>query len=99
MPEAEKEKTEISVVNEDKNGTSSRDSVDSRTQSKFKNTSEPISPQSQLPWSRFRATYQNFFSELFGVFILILFGNGSVAQVVLSKGNNGSYQSITWGWG
>lgn len=29
----------------------------------------------------------------------ILFGNGSVAQVVLSEEQKGSYQSICWGWG
>jgi aquaglyceroporin related protein len=101
MPEDEK--TEIKVVNEDKNGTSSVNSVDSRTQ-RFKNATEPemgppVPAHSNLAWSRFRANYQNFFSELFGVFTLILFGNGSVAQVVLSKGENGGYQSISWGWG
>jgi aquaglyceroporin related protein len=98
MPEDEK--TEIKVVNDDKNGTSSINSVDSRT----KHTAQPeMAPQvpnhSNLAWSRFRATHQNFFSELLGVFTIILFGNGSVAQVVLSKGENGGYQSISWGWG
>jgi hypothetical protein len=98
MPEDEK--TEIRIVNEDKNGTSSVNSVDSRT----KHTTEPemgppVLDHSNLAWSRFRAKYQNFFSELLGVFTLILFGNGSVAQVVLSKGDNGGYQSISWGWG
>lgn len=34
-----------------------------------------------------------------GTFILIMFGDGVVAQVVLSGGANGEYQSITWGWG
>jgi hypothetical protein len=53
----------------------------------------------ELWWGKIRRKYQNFFSEFFGVFILILFGNGSVAQVVLSKNQNGAYQSITWGWG
>lgn len=45
------------------------------------------------------------FAEFFGVFIMILFGNGSVAQVLLSGGEKtapgmngfGSYQSISWG--
>jgi len=55
------------------------------------------SPNEELWWSRFRAKHQNFFSEFFGVFIMILFGNGSVAQVVLSLNKNGDYQSITWG--
>ncbi|KAM3075276.1 glycerol channel [Clarireedia jacksonii] len=52
-----------------------------------------------LLWSRIRHTLREPFSEFFGVFILILFGDGSVAQVVLSRGEKGSYQSITWGWG
>lgn len=28
-----------------------------------------------------------------------MFGDGVVAQVVLSGGEKGSYQSISWGWG
>ncbi|KUL90094.1 hypothetical protein ZTR_02983 [Talaromyces verruculosus] len=31
--------------------------------------------------------------------ILILFGDGVVAQVTLSKDQRGDYQSISWGWG
>jgi aquaglyceroporin related protein len=100
MPEDEK--AEIKVANDDKNGTSSLNSVDSRNHPKNATESEMeprVPDHSNLAWSRFRANYQNFFSELLGVFVLILFGNGSVAQVVLSKGENGGYQSITWGWG
>ncbi|KAF7870476.1 hypothetical protein EAF04_004220 [Stromatinia cepivora] len=52
-----------------------------------------------LLWSRIRHTMREPFSEFFGVFILILFGDGVVAQVVLSSGEKGSYQSISWGWG
>ena len=37
-------------------------------------------------------------SEFIGTFILIMFGDGVVAQVVLSHGKNGDYQSISWGW-
>jgi aquaglyceroporin related protein len=33
-----------------------------------------------------------------GTFILIMFGDGVVAQVVLSKDQAGDYQSISWGW-
>jgi aquaglyceroporin related protein, other eukaryote len=51
----------------------------------------------ELWWSKVRATCQEAFSEFFGVFILILFGDGVVAQVVLSSGTKGSYQSISWG--
>ncbi|KAH7019613.1 aquaporin-like protein [Ilyonectria destructans] len=38
------------------------------------------------------------FSEFFGVMVLLLFGDGSVAQVVLGKGNKGDWQNINWGW-
>lgn len=31
-------------------------------------------------------------------FILIMFGDGVVAQVVLSGGDKGDFQSINWGW-
>lgn len=52
-----------------------------------------------LAWSRIRHFMREPFSEFFGVFILILFGDGVVAQVVLSNGEKGDYQSISWGWG
>lgn len=52
-----------------------------------------------LLWSRVRHYMREPFSEFFGVFILILFGDGVVAQVVLSGGTRGDYQSISWGWG
>ncbi|KAH7324426.1 aquaporin-like protein [Stachybotrys elegans] len=55
--------------------------------------------RAQLAWSRFRATCQDAFSEFFGTFVLLLFGDGVVAQVVLSGGEAGNYQSISWGWG
>ncbi|KAF2432727.1 aquaglyceroporin like protein [Tothia fuscella] len=52
-----------------------------------------------LWWSKTRAYLQDPFSEFFGVFVMILFGDGVVAQVTLAEGKNGDYQSITWGWG
>jgi aquaglyceroporin related protein len=52
-----------------------------------------------LWWSKVRSFMIEPFSEFFGVFILILFGDGVVAQVVLSRGTKGDYQSISWGWG
>ncbi|KAM5344221.1 hypothetical protein ACJ41O_012758 [Fusarium nematophilum] len=55
--------------------------------------------EEQLVWSRIRYYCQDAFSEFFGTFILILFGDGVVAQVVLSRGTKGDYQSISWGWG
>jgi aquaglyceroporin related protein len=60
---------------------------------------ERIQAKSDLLWSRIRHKMREPFSEFLGVFILILFGDGVVAQVVLSDGVKGSYQSISWGWG
>lgn len=54
---------------------------------------------SDLAWSRIRFYLREPLAEFFGVFILILFGDGVVAQVVLSGGTKGDYQSINWGWG
>ncbi|KAF2721676.1 aquaporin [Polychaeton citri CBS 116435] len=63
--------------------------------------------QASLSWSRVRATLKEPFAEFFGVMIMVLFGDGSVAQVLLSQNQTsapggdgfGSYQSISWGWG
>ncbi|ORY87026.1 aquaporin-like protein [Protomyces lactucae-debilis] len=38
-------------------------------------------------------------AEFFGTMMIIIFGVGSVAQVVLSDATKGDYQSISWGWG
>jgi aquaglyceroporin related protein len=58
---------------------------------------EPVAPP--LLWSRLRSYGRDSFSEFFGTMILILFGDGVVAQVLLSHGQKGDYQSISWGWG
>ncbi|KAL6249576.1 glycerol channel [Rhinocladiella similis] len=58
-----------------------------------------VQSEPDLLWSRVRHFCREPFSEFFGVFILILFGDGVVAQVVLSGGKKGDYQSISWGWG
>lgn len=55
--------------------------------------------EEQLAWSRVREYCMDAFSEFFGTMVLILFGDGVVAQVVLSGGAKGDYQSISWGWG
>jgi aquaglyceroporin related protein len=55
--------------------------------------------QRKLLWSRIRQCLREPFSEFFGTMILILFGDGVVAQVLLSGGQKGDYQSISWGWG
>ncbi|KOS21917.1 Aquaporin-3 [Escovopsis weberi] len=52
-----------------------------------------------LAWSRTRELFRDAFSEFFGTMILILFGDGVVAQVVLSNDMKGDYLSICWGWG
>ncbi|KAL7936524.1 aquaporin-like protein [Trichoderma chlorosporum] len=64
-------------------------------------TMELLSPleEEQLAWSKIRSYCQDAFSEFLGTMTLILFGDGVVAQVVLSNGTKGSYQSISWGWG
>lgn len=58
-----------------------------------------IEAQPDLRWSRIRHYMREPFAEFWGVFILIMFGDGVVAQVVLSEGKKGEYQSISWGWG
>jgi len=58
-----------------------------------------VQAQPDLRWSRIRHQLREPFAEFFGTFILIMFGDGVVAQVVLSNGEKGDYQSITWGWG
>ena len=55
--------------------------------------------RSSLLWSKFRQYGRDAFSEFFGTLILVLFGDGVVAQVLLSHGQKGDYQSISWGWG
>lgn len=60
-----------------------------------------------LWWYRVRYMMADAFSEFCGCLILIIFGDGSVAQVLLSANpklpagdqNKGQYQSISWGWG
>ncbi|KAL5391886.1 hypothetical protein PMIN06_007317 [Paraphaeosphaeria minitans] len=61
-----------------------------------------------LFWSRVRTTLREPFSEFWGTVIMISFGNGSIAQVLLSSGQTsgapggngfGNYQSVNWGWG
>jgi len=66
-----------------------------------------IHERQKLLWSRIRIVLREPFVEFWGTVIMIMFGDGSVAQVLLSTGQTtapggngfGSYQSISWGWG
>lgn len=51
-----------------------------------------------LLWPRIRYHLREPFSEFMGTFILLMFGDGGVAQVVLSRGEKGDYQTISWAW-
>jgi aquaglyceroporin related protein len=59
----------------------------------------------KLLWSRIRIVLREPFAEFCGTAIMIMFGDGSVAQVLLSTGQTaapggngfGAYQSISWG--
>ncbi|KAN0096895.1 aquaglyceroporin like protein [Hyaloscypha variabilis] len=58
-----------------------------------------VQAQPDLLWNKIRRQFREALSEFFGTFILVLFGNGVNAQVVLSGGTKGDWQSICWGWG
>ena len=66
-----------------------------------------IADHSDLLWPKIRLALKEPFAEFWGTFFLVLFGDGSVAQVLLSTGQKtapggngfGDYQSINWGWG
>jgi hypothetical protein len=53
----------------------------------------------ELAWSRIRHYMREPFAEFFGTFVMIMFGDGVVAQVVLSGSKNGAYMSISFCWG
>ncbi|VUC23231.1 unnamed protein product [Clonostachys rosea] len=57
------------------------------------------SHEDEPAWTGIREYCQDFFSEFFGTCVMILFGDGVVAQVSLSEQKKGDYQSISWGWG
>ncbi|KAI1617626.1 aquaglyceroporin like protein [Exophiala viscosa] len=74
---------------------------------KYEAAEEDYQHHKNLLWSRIRHHLRDPFAEFMGTFIMILFGDGSVAQVLLSNNdklptssqNKGDYQSISWGWG
>lgn len=58
-----------------------------------------LSSSGQMVEHKEHLTLQEAFSEFFATMVMILFGDGVVAQVVLSDQTRGDYQSISWGWG
>lgn len=56
-------------------------------------------PQFPNRWAKIRNDYKEPFAEFLGTAILIIFGNGVNCQVVLSNLTQGSYLSISHGWG
>ena len=58
-----------------------------------------IQSHPELFWSRTRHALREPFSEFLGTFILVLFGDAAIAQVVLSGETKGQWQSICWGYG
>jgi len=66
-----------------------------------------LSPASELdeelflpnPIARMRYRLKEYFGEFIGTMVLIIFGNGVNCQVVLSGLTQGSYLSISFGWG
>lgn len=51
------------------------------------------------PLARFRFFFREYFGEFIGTMILLIFGNGVNCQAVLSNWTQGSYLSISFGWG
>lgn len=64
-----------------------------------------VEERQKLLWSKIRITFREPFAEFWGTLIMVMFGDGSVAQVLLSSGQTtapggngfGAYQSISWG--
>lgn len=73
--------------------------INSKHSSVVVQSEEQKEQQSQLSWGKRREYCRYAFSEFFGTMILLLFGNGVIAQVLLSHGEKGDYLSISLGWG
>jgi hypothetical protein len=54
--------------------------------------------ETKLLWPSVRSAIQAELSEFMATFVLVLLGEGSVAQVLLSSGTKGDWASIAWGW-
>ncbi|KFY15756.1 hypothetical protein V492_01772 [Pseudogymnoascus sp. VKM F-4246] len=61
---------------------------------------------SRFSWPMIRVMFREPFAEFFGTMIMVMFGNGAVAQALLGGGEiaapggngYGNYQSVNWGW-
>ncbi|KAK1082880.1 glycerol channel [Friedmanniomyces endolithicus] len=108
------------AANQDGQAASSSSFELHRTTSDMRTTRSRLGLQPQAPiveehdlaeqqdwwWAKVRIALREPFAEFFGTMILVLFGDGAVAQVLLSTGQKsapggdgfGNYQSINWGW-
>jgi len=50
-------------------------------------------------WKITNNVVREFLAEFLGTFVLVLFGDASIAQAVLSLGSKGDFFAINWGWG
>lgn len=71
----------------------------SRTLKVSEQQQSPMEPYEEYQRPVTRHLLRECLAEFFGTFILMLFGDGVVAQTVLSKGTAGSYLGITLAWG
>ncbi|SCV74255.1 BQ2448_6687 [Microbotryum intermedium] len=51
------------------------------------------------PWFKFRSRFRVYFAEFLGTLILVLWGEGTQAQVIALRNAPNDYLSIAWGWG
>ncbi|SGY48213.1 BQ5605_C001g00629 [Microbotryum silenes-dioicae] len=51
------------------------------------------------PWFSFRSKYRVYLAEFLGTLILVLWGEGTQAQVIALRNAPNDYLSIAWGWG
>ncbi|CCH44822.1 Glycerol uptake/efflux facilitator protein [Wickerhamomyces ciferrii] len=57
-----------------------------------------IEPHLYTRWQKIRHAFREPFAEFLGTMILVMFGDGVVAQKVLSKGEAGNYTTIALSW-
>jgi MIP family channel proteins len=50
-------------------------------------------------WKLSSNVAREFLAEFLGTFVLVLFGDASIAQAILSLGSKGDFFAINWGWG